>query len=87
MIVVVKGMLVMRIGVHEVIVIIVAVFTLMIKMNLRAAMRRSMMMMRIHLHTVEHLIVTKNAVVLLVMMVKIVVVIIGLIQTALLVLN
>jgi hypothetical protein len=87
MIVVVEGVLVMRIGVQEVIVIMIVVFTLMMKMNLRAAMRRSMMMMRILLHTVDHLNITENVVVLLVMMVTIIVVTIGLIRTTLLVLN
>jgi hypothetical protein len=86
MIVVVEGVLVMRIGVQEVIVIMIAVFTLMMKMNLRAAMR-SIMMMRILLHTVDHLNVTENGVVLLVMMVTIIMVTIGLTQTVLLVLN
>jgi hypothetical protein len=84
---VVEGVLVMRIGVQEVIVIMIVVFALMMKMNLRVAMRRSMMMMRILLHTVDHLNVTENVVVLLVMMVTIVVITIGLIRTALLVLN
>jgi hypothetical protein len=46
MIVVVEGVLVMRISVQEVIVIMIVVFALMMKMNLRAAMR-SIMMMRI----------------------------------------
>jgi hypothetical protein len=87
MIMVVEGVLVMRIGVQEVIVIMIVVFALMMKMNLRVAMRRSMMMMRILLHTVDHLNVTENVVVLLVMMVTIVVITIGLIRTALLVLN
>jgi hypothetical protein len=87
MTVVVEGMLVMRISVQEVIVIMIVVFTLMMKMNLRAAMRRSMMMMRILLHTVDHLNVTENVIVLLVIMVTIVVVTIGLIWTTLLVLN
>jgi hypothetical protein len=81
MIVVVEGVLVMRIGVQEVIVIMVAVFASMMKMNLRVAMR-SMMMMRILLHTVDHLNVSENVVVLLVMMVTIVVV-----RTTLLMLN
>jgi hypothetical protein len=85
-IVVVEGVLVMRIGMQGVIVIMIVVFALMIKMNLRAAMR-SMMMMRILLHIVDHLNVTENAAVLLVMMVTIVVVTIGLIRTALLMLN
>jgi hypothetical protein len=87
MIMVVEGVLVMRIGVQEVIVIMIVVFALMMKMNLRAAMRRSIMMVRILLHTVDHLNVTENVIVLLVMMVTIVVVTIGLIRTALLVLN
>jgi hypothetical protein len=86
-VVVVEGVLVMSIGVQEVIVIMIVVFALMMKMNLRVAMRRSMMMMRILLHTVDHLNVTENVVVLLVMMVTIVVITIGLIRTALLVLN
>jgi hypothetical protein len=85
-IVVVEGVLVMRIGMQGVIVIMIVVFALMIKMNLRAAMR-SMMMMRILLHIVDHLNVTENVAVLLVMMVTIVVVTIGLIRTALLMLN
>jgi hypothetical protein len=72
---------------QEVIVIMILVFALMMKMNLRAAMRRSMMMMRILLHTVDHLNVPENVVVLLVMMVTIVVVTIWLIRTALLGLN
>jgi hypothetical protein len=59
----------------------------MMKMNLRAAMRRSMMMMRILLHTVDHLNAAENVVVVLVMIVTIVVVTIGLIRTTLLVLN
>jgi hypothetical protein len=59
----------------------------MMKMNLWAAMRRSMMMMRILLHTVDHLNVTENIALLLVMMVTIVLVTIGLIRTALLVLH
>jgi hypothetical protein len=50
-------------------------------------MRRSMMMMRILLHTVDHLNVTENIALLLVMMVTIVLVTIGLIRTALLVLH
>jgi hypothetical protein len=87
MIVVVEGVLVMRIGVQEVIVIMIVVFYLMMKKNLRAGMRRSIMMMRILLHTVDHLNVTENGVVLLVMMVTIIMVTIGLIQTVLLVLN
>jgi hypothetical protein len=87
MIVVVEGVLVMRIGVKEVIVIMIVMFALMMKMNLRAAMRKSTMMMIILLHTVDHLNVTENVVVLLVMMVKIVVVTIGLIRTALLMLK
>jgi hypothetical protein len=86
-IVVVEGVLVMSIGVQEVIVIMIVVFALMMKMNLRAAMRRSMMMMRILLHIVDHLNVIENVIVLLVMMVTIIVVTIGLIWTALLVLN
>jgi hypothetical protein len=86
-IVVVEGVLVMSIGVQEVIVIMIVVFALMMKMNLRPAMRRSIMMMRILLHTVDYLNVTENGVMLLVMMVTIVVVTIGLIQTLLLVLN
>jgi hypothetical protein len=87
MIVVVEGVLVMRIGVQEVIVIMIVVFSLTMKMNLRAGMRRSIMMMRILLHTMDHLNVTENGVVLLVMMVTIIVVTIGLIRTVLLVLN
>jgi hypothetical protein len=47
MIVVVECVLVMRIGVQEVIVIMIVVFALMMKMNLKAALRRSIMMMRI----------------------------------------
>jgi hypothetical protein len=86
MIMVVEGVLVMRIGVQEVIVIMIVVFALMMKMNLREAIRRSMMMMmmRILLHTVDHLNVTDNSIVLLVMMVTIIMVTTGLIQTALL---
>jgi hypothetical protein len=84
-IVVVEGVLVMSIGVQEVIVIMIVVFALMFR--LRAAMRMSIMMMRILLHTVDYLNVTENGVMLLVMMVTIVVVTIGLIQTLLLVLN
>jgi hypothetical protein len=54
------------------------------KMNHKATMSR---MMRILLHTMDHLNVNEDIVVLRVMMVTIVVVTIGLIQTALLVLN
>jgi hypothetical protein len=87
MILVVEGVLVMRTGVQEVIAIMIVVFALMMKMNLKAAVRRSMTMMRILLHTVDHWNVTENVVMLLVMMVTIVVVTIGLIRTALLVLH
>jgi hypothetical protein len=87
MILVVEGVLVMRTGVQEVIAIMIVVFALMMKMNLKAAVRRSMMMMRILLHTVDHWNVTENVVMLLVMMVTIVVVTIGLIRTALLMLK
>jgi uncharacterized RDD family membrane protein YckC len=84
---VVEGVLVMRIGVQEVIMIMIVVFAFMVKLTLRAAMRKSMMMMRIRLCTVDHLKVTENVVVLLVMTVTVVVVTTGLIRTALLVLN
>jgi hypothetical protein len=69
-----------------VVVIMVAVFVFMMRMNPRATMR-SVMLIRILLHTTDHLNVTENVIVLLVMMVTIVVVTIGLIRTALLGLN
>jgi hypothetical protein len=85
--VVVEGVLVIRIGVEEGIMIMIVVFVLMMKMNLREAMRSSMMMMTIPLHTVDHLDVVENIVMLLVIMLTIIVVTIGLIRTTLLVLN
>jgi hypothetical protein len=58
---------------------------LMMKMNLRATMRRSMMMMRILLPMVDGLNVTEVIIVVLAMMVNIIVVAMGLIRTVLLV--
>jgi hypothetical protein len=54
---VVVGMLVMRTDVQEMIVLMVAVFALMMKLNHMAAMKRNlmMMMMKIPLHMVEGL--------------------------------
>jgi hypothetical protein len=54
---VVVGMLVMRTDVQEMIVLMVAVFALMMKLNYMAAMKRNlmMMMMKIPLHMVEGL--------------------------------
>jgi hypothetical protein len=57
----------------------------MMKMNLRATMRRSMMMMRILLPMVDGLNVTEVIIVVLAMMVNIIVVAMGLIRTVLLV--
>jgi hypothetical protein len=54
--VVVVGVLVMRTGVPEMIVLMVAVFTLMMKLNHMAAMKRNFMMMtKIPLHMVDGL--------------------------------
>jgi hypothetical protein len=54
--VVVVGVLVMRTGVPEMIVLMVAVFTLMMKLNHMAAMKRKFMMMtKIPLHMVDGL--------------------------------
>jgi hypothetical protein len=54
---VVVGVLVMRTDVQEMIVLMVAVFALMMKLNYMAAMKRNlmMMMMKIPLHMVEGL--------------------------------
>jgi hypothetical protein len=54
---VVVGMLVMRTDVQEMIVLMVAVFALMMKLNYMAAMKRNLMMMtmKIPLHMVEGL--------------------------------
>lgn len=85
MVMVVVGVLVMKTSVQEVIVDMVAVFALMMKMNLKAAMRRDLMMMRILLQTIGGLNVIEITIMVLVMMVNNIVVAIGMIRTTLLV--